>query len=48
MVDLFKDRPGIANLIKIGIIAFIGLSIINLCYSIKVNRALLNETEKTS
>jgi hypothetical protein len=40
MQTLFKDTPGMANLIKGAIIVFFVLSIVNLCYSIKINRAI--------
>jgi hypothetical protein len=46
MHTLFEGKPGMLTLVKIGIVAFIGLSIINLVYSIKVNRALLDKENK--
>ncbi len=44
MHSLFNDKPGLANFVKIGIIAFVVLSVINLYYSIQVNKKLLDKT----
>jgi hypothetical protein len=46
MQTLFEDKPVMLTIVKVGIIAFIGLSLVNLYYSIKVNRALLNKTQE--
>lgn len=46
MHTLFEDKPVMLTLVKVGIIAFIGLSLVNLYYSIKVNRQLLNKTSE--
>jgi hypothetical protein len=40
MHSLFEDRPGVANMVKIGILLFLTLSMVSLYYQIKVNRAL--------
>lgn len=40
MTTLFEDKPGVANMVKIGILLFISLSLVSLYYQIKVNRAL--------
>jgi hypothetical protein len=40
MHSLFNDKPGLAGFVKVGIILFIGLSLVNLYYSIKVNRKM--------
>lgn len=47
MHTLFNDKPIMSTLVKVGILAFIGLSLVNLYYSIKVNRVLLSKTDKT-
>lgn len=47
MQTLFNDHPKLSTLVKVGILAFIGLSLINLYYSIKVNRALLDKSKET-
>jgi hypothetical protein len=44
MHTLFKDNPGVVFLVKVGIIAFISLSIVNLCYQIKIARKLDAQT----
>lgn len=46
MHTFFEDKPLMQTVVKISIVAFIGLSILNLYYSIKVNRALLQKTEE--
>lgn len=46
MQTLFNDKPVMLTLVKIGIVAFIGLSLVNLYYSIKVNRALLEKAKE--
>jgi hypothetical protein len=40
MHTLFADKPALANAVKVGILLFIGLSLVNLYYSIKINKAL--------
>jgi hypothetical protein len=45
MQTLFEDRPVMLTLVKIGIVAFIGLSLVNLYLSIKVNQKLLAKQE---
>ena len=46
MHRLFEDKPIVSNLIKLGFIAFIGFSLVNLYYSIKVNRDLLDKRKE--
>jgi hypothetical protein len=43
MHTLFEGKPAMLNIVKIGIVAFIGLSLVNLYYSIKLNRAMLRK-----
>jgi hypothetical protein len=45
MHTLFEGKPVLLTIVKVGIVAFIGLSLVNLYYSIKVNRALLDKTQ---
>lgn len=40
MHTLFADKPALATLVKAGILLFIGLSLVNLYYSIRINKAL--------
>jgi hypothetical protein len=46
MHTLFEGKPGMLTFIKIGIVAFITLSVINLCLTIKINKAIIDK-EKT-
>jgi hypothetical protein len=46
MDGFFKDKPVLVPLVRLAIIAFIGLSLINLYYSVKVNRALAEGLKK--
>jgi hypothetical protein len=45
MHTLFEGKPWQLTAVKIGIVAFIGLSLVNLYYSIKVNKAMLDKTK---
>jgi hypothetical protein len=45
MHTLFEDKPVMLTIVKVGIVAFIALSIANLYYSIKVNKALADKTK---
>ena len=40
MHTLFADKPALATAVKVGILLFIGLSMVNLYYSIKINKSL--------
>ena len=40
MMTMFEGKPGLANVIRFGFVVFIGLSLVNLYYSIKINRAM--------
>jgi len=44
MNTLFADKPKLTMFVKVAFVAFIALSIVNLYYSIKVNRELLKKT----
>lgn len=46
MQTLFEGKPAVLTIVKIGIVAFIALSLVNLYYSIKVNRALLKKNDQ--
>jgi hypothetical protein len=48
MHTLFEGKPAMQTLVKVGIVAFITLSLINLYYSIKVNKALCNEKKESA
>jgi hypothetical protein len=43
MPTTFADRPGLSTFVNVAILVFIGLSVINLYYSIKVNKSILNK-----
>jgi hypothetical protein len=43
MHTLYEGKPLQLTLIKLGIALFIGLSLVNLYYSIKVNKAALDK-----
>ena len=45
MDGFFKDTPGLSSVVKFAIVAFIGLSLVNLYYSIRLNRKLLDKAE---
>jgi hypothetical protein len=46
MHTLFEGKPGMLTVVKIGLVTFIGLSIINLYFSIQVNKALLSKNKE--
>lgn len=46
MHSLFEGKPAELAAIKVMIIAFFALSLVNLYYSIKVNRALLKKNDQ--
>jgi len=48
MHTLFEGKPAILTIVKIGIVAFIGLSIVNLYFSIKLNRAMLKKNDEAA
>jgi hypothetical protein len=43
MHTLFEGKPWQLTLVKLGVIAFIGLSLVNLYLSIKINREILKK-----
>jgi len=43
MPTTFADKPGLSTFVNVAILIFIGLSVVNLYYSIKVNKAILNK-----
>jgi hypothetical protein len=45
MYTLFEGNPKMLILVKVGLVAFITLSIINLYFSIKVNKALADKNK---
>jgi hypothetical protein len=45
MHTLFEDKPAMLTFIKFGIVAFVVLSVVNLYYSIQVNKTLLNKSK---
>ena len=45
MLTLFERKPIMLTLVKIGIAAYIVLSLVNLYYSIKVNKALTDKSK---
>ncbi len=48
MHTLFKENPGLSGFVKFGIICFIGLSIINLYFSIQVNKKMNGKLSETA
>lgn len=46
MQSLFDGKPVQLTLFRLAIVAFIGLSLVNLYYSIKVNRAMLDKAKQ--
>jgi membrane protein implicated in regulation of membrane protease activity len=47
METLFEGKPLVLTAFRLAIIAFIGLSVVNLYLSIKVNRALLAKSKES-
>lgn len=45
MHKLFEGHPKLMTAVKVGIVVFISLSLVNLYYSIQINRKLLAKQE---
>jgi hypothetical protein len=48
MHSLFEGKPVVLNIVKGAIIVFFVLSIVNLYYSIRVSRTLLDQQDKAT
>jgi hypothetical protein len=47
MHTLFEGKPWQLTLVKVGIVAFLALSIVNLYYNIKINKAIADKQSQS-